>query len=180
MKNLFASLFVLLVSAAAFAQVDVGDVFPTIEGTTLEDNVISVPTDTKDKVTVLLVAYTAEAQDGSKVWKKHFWEEFMDPNGMGSKMYNCNTYFMFMMTGIKKLAYGPAIKKIKPGTDAALYPHVILTKQDVKFYKENLAFKDKDQPNIYVIDTRGKIVHREYGRYTDEKMARIQEKVGEL
>ena len=52
-------------------------------------------------------------------------------------------------------------------------------KGDLKSYKEQLDFEKKDTPYFFVLDKEGKIIHAFSGKYSDEKLAKIEELIGE-
>jgi thioredoxin-related protein len=60
-----------------------------------------------------------------------------------------------------------------------LIPSILFYKGKLKPYKESLDFQQKDIPYFFVLDKNGKIVYAASGRYTPEKMAKVEEIVGE-
>jgi hypothetical protein len=63
--------------------------------------------------------------------------------------------------------------------DPRLLPSILFYKGKLKPYKEALDFQKKDIPYFFVLDENGKIVYATSGRYSDEKMAEVEEIVGE-
>ena len=63
--------------------------------------------------------------------------------------------------------------------DPRLIPSILFYKGNLKPYKDALDFQQKDIPYFFVLDKNGKIVYATSGSYTDEKMAKVEEIVGE-
>lgn len=163
----------LLMTCAVFAQVGPGDKFPPFSGETLDDKEITLPEEEGAKNTVILIAYTADAQKDASLWVKKLYADLIDPNSMSSGLYDADVYFVYMFGGLKKVAIGKIKKKVKPKTDADLYAHTVIAESTSGWYKEHLNFKDKNQPNLYVVGPDGKIIHHEYGRFTSTKMDKV-------
>jgi len=173
----FFTVLACLALLSAQAQIKEGDTFPQISGENLNDAAIDIPA-TNGKETIVLIAYTADAQKGSKLWAKELYANFIDPNSMSSGLYDVNVYYVYLFGGIKKAAFGKIKKRVKPETDADLYDHVVLAETSSGFYKEELAFKDKNQPNIFLINEYGKIAWHGYGRYTSQKLDKLMDAIG--
>ena len=163
---------------ASFAQLTTNRMFPAFSGETLSDKQVTIPEANPERETLVLIAYTAEAQKDAKNWVKQTYSNFLDPNGMGAGLYDVNVYYVYMFGGVKKAAFGKIKKRVKPETDVDLYDNVVLAESNGGWYKENLNFKDKNQPNIYLIGKSGKVIWHDYGRYTSEKMSELEDVLG--
>jgi hypothetical protein len=91
--------------------------------------------------------------------------------------YDVNVYFVPMFTGVNAAATGTAKKKAMKSIDPQLLPYILFYKGELKPYKESLDFEKKDIPYFFVLDPSGKIVHATSGKYTDEKMDAVEEKI---
>ena len=89
--------------------------------------------------------------------------------------YDVNVYFVPMFTGVNAAATGTAKKKAAKDIDPQLLPYLLFYKGELKPYKEALDFEKKDIPYFFVLDAAGKIVYATSGKYTDEKMTKIEE-----
>ncbi len=53
--------------------------------------------------------------------------------------------------------------------------HVLFSKAEIEPLRTALGITEKDIPYFFVLDAQGRIVHREQGAYTDEKLETIEE-----
>ncbi len=168
----------------AGAQV-LGKQFPAIETSTANDIIINIPADTRGKYTLLGMAFSKKSEDDLNSWMEPvFWKFIHKPEGNATQLfamtsYDVNAYFIPMFTGIKTAATRTAKKKAIKKMDPRLIPNILFYKGKLKPYKEALDFKQKDIPYFFVLDEHGKIVYATSGRYTDEKMVKIEEVISE-
>ena len=154
--------------------------FPEIRGTTLEDVAVSLPMDTKGKFTLLGLAYSKAAEAELVTWYQPVYTTFLEKNkpSLFNESYDVNLYFIPMFTGVNQAATGASTKKMKEGMDKQLHKNVLVYKGDLKPYKDKLDFEKKDTPYFFVLDKQGNIIHTVTGKYTDEKLAKIEELIG--
>ena len=184
-KRLFPIFFLLLfLNNHVNAQV-VGKQFPSMNTSTADGNEVALPKDTKGKFTLLGLAFSKKSEDDLNTWMEPvFWKFINKPEGQvnqlfGSSSYDVNAYFVPMFTGIKTAATKTAKKKVAKKMDPRLIPSILFYKGKLKPYKEALDFQKKDIPYFFVLDNNGKIVYATSGRYSDEKMEKVEEIVGE-
>ncbi|MEJ2004493.1 MAG: hypothetical protein P8X57_05905, partial [Cyclobacteriaceae bacterium] len=156
---------------SSFGQVK-GKSFPDMEAETIEDQVVSLPTDTQGKFTLLGLAYSKKSEDDLNTWFEPVYFKFIAENQglFASFGYDVNVFFIPMFTGVKAAAAGSAKKKAAENIDPRLLPHVLFYKGDLKTYKDALAFEKRDVPYFFVLDQSGKIVYATSGAYSDSKM----------
>lgn len=82
-----------------------------------------------------------------------------------------------MFTGVNAAATGTAKKKAIKNVDPQLLPYILFYKGELKTYKEALDFERKDIPYFFVLDPEGKIVYATSGKYTEEKLDEVEEKI---
>lgn len=154
-----------------------GKNFPILSGTTLDNKQVHLPADTKGKFTLIGLAYSQGAESELSTWFQPVFSTFIEKAkpGLFNESYDVNLYFIPMFTGVNQAASGAAIKKMKEGVDKSLAPYVLIYKGELKGYKEQLDFEKKDTPYFFVLNKEGKIIHTESGKYSDEKMAKIEE-----
>ncbi len=176
---------ILIISAVGLMQLNslaqVGKQFPELKGITLEDKNIALPNDTKGKFTLLGLAYSKAAEKDLQTWFQPVYSTFIEKSkpGLFNESYDVNLFFVPMFTGVSQAASETARKKMKEGFDKSLLKNVLVYKGDIKAYKEQLDFEKKDTPYFFVLDKTGKIVHAFTGKYTDEKLAKIEELIEE-
>ncbi len=152
--------------------------FPILEGETLDNKEVKIPTDTGDKFTLIGMAYSKKSESDLQTWFSPIYQKFIHKPknpGIFHVVYDVNVYFVPMFTGVKKAAYGKVMKKMKSQTDPRLVPHVMFYKGELQKYKEALDFQAKDVPYFFVVDTSGKIVFATSGAFSDDKLDQIEE-----
>jgi hypothetical protein len=177
MKKLIV-LTLLLMGISSMAQV-IGKIFPEMTAETVEDKSVTIPTDTKGKYTLVGLAYSKKSEDELNTWFNPVFGKFIQKtNGlMGGMGYDVNVYFIPMFTGVNAAATGTAKKKAAKNIDPQLLPYILFYKGELKTYKEALDFERKDIPYFFVLDPEGKIVFATSGKYSDDKMDSIEEKI---
>jgi hypothetical protein len=178
MKRLFLVLLLGLMAGSGMAQV-VGKMFPEMIAETVEDKKVNLPKDVKGKYTLIGLAYSKKSEDDLNTWFQPVFEKFVQKSKgiMSGFTYDVNVYFVPMFTGINAAATGTAKRKAAKTIDPQLLPYLLFYKGELKAYKEALDFEKKDIPYFFVLDPQGKIVHATSGKYTDDKMDAVEEKI---
>lgn len=180
--------FLILVFAiAAFASAEgqvVGSQFPDMDTSTANDKKVRLPKDTKGKYTLLGMAFSKKSEDDLNTWMEPIFWKFIDkPEGQidqlfgNTQQYDVNAYFVPMFTGVKTAATKTAKKQALKKTDPRLIPSILFYRGKLKPFKEALDFQRKDIPYFFVLDENGKIVYATSGRYSDDKMEKIEEQI---
>ena len=183
--RLFQScLLFMFFSIQVSAQV-VGNPFPEMPTSTADGKNVSLPEDTKGKFTLLGLAFSKKSEQDLNTWIEPVYWKFIDkPQGkmdqlFASFRYDVNAYFVPMFTGIKTAATNTAKRQALKKMDDRLIPSILFYKGKLKPYKDTLDFKKKDIPYFFVLDESGKIVYATSGPYSDAKMAKVEELIGE-
>ncbi|MDH4058351.1 MAG: hypothetical protein OEU76_06280 [Cyclobacteriaceae bacterium] len=175
LQNIFlVGLFTCVVSILS-AQV-IGNQFPNMEAETVEDKVVTLPSEVLGKYTLLGLAYSKKSEDELNSWFQPVFEKFIQQNkGLFESFgHDVNVYFIPMFTGVNAAATGTAKKKAIKNVDPQLLPYILFYKGDLKPYKEALDFEKKDVPYFFVLDKEGKIVFATSGKYSKEKMDKVE------
>jgi hypothetical protein len=175
MKHIIFTGVILVMSTVVQAQV-VGKVFPDMVAETVEDKKVKLPQDVKGKYTLLGLAYSKKSEDELNSWFQPVFEKFVQKTTglMAGFGYDVNVYFVPMFTGVNAAATGTAKRKAIKNIDPQLLPYMLFYKGELKPYKEALDFEKKDIPYFFVLDANGKIIYATSGRYTDDKMDKIE------
>lgn len=179
MKKLVLTTVVLAFTLNLSAQV-IGKMFPDMVAETVEDKKVTLPADVKGKYTLLGLAYSKKSEDELNSWFSPVFSKFIQKAtgglmaGMG---YDVNVYFVPMFTGVNAAATGTAKKKAIKNVDPQLLPYILFYKGELKSYKEALDFEKKDIPYFFVLDAEGKIVYATSGKYTEDKMDKVEEAI---
>jgi len=174
-KHLLLSL--ILISVVSQAQI--GKIFPILVGETLDERKITIPTDTKGKVTIIGVAYAKKAEETLSTWYTPFYDKFILKRGIFDHKYDVNLYFIPMFSGLKKVTYEANIKELKESNRKDLFPHLLFYKGEIDSYISSLEMSDKNHPYFFVLDETGKIRYSTFGLFTEGKMEKIEEVLDE-
>ena len=177
-KPLIALIFLSFASYSGLAQV-IGKTFPSMTAETVDDQKVQLPESIKGKYTLIGLAYSKKSESELNSWFQPVFGKFIQKtNGLFSGFaYDVNVYFVPMFTGVNAAATGTAKRKAAKNIDPQLLPYVLFYKGELKSYKEALDFEKKDIPYFFVLDRDGKIVHATSGKYSEEKMDAIEEKL---
>ena len=154
--------------------------FPYVMGMTLEDQSLIIPSDTKGKVTLIALAYSAKSDKYLKDWLEPIYRNFINPPAstfMPSIPYDVNIHFIALLKGIAKTAKGKVESNLNKNMDPAYHKHVLISTDDFKPLKDALNLGRKDNHYFYVLDRDGKILYNTEGVYTKYKMQEIVDQV---
>ncbi|MFL5752198.1 MAG: hypothetical protein ACJ76F_02230 [Bacteroidia bacterium] len=179
MKKLLTALS-LFTSSVFFAQNGKGQQFPSMTGETFDYKAISLPEQTKGKISIIGVCFSKGAEDDLKTWLNPLYNMFIvkkDTNDFFSAAANYDVHFYFipMLNKVNQILAKTSKEKIRKDTDKEFWPYLIFYTGSIKPYKEDLSIKDTDKPYFFVLDKSGKIVHVESGKYDEKKMSRIED-----
>jgi len=184
-KRLFPLLLLLSILAVRVSAQVIGSKFPAMHTSTADGKEVDLPNDTMGKYTLLGLAFSKKSESDLNTWMEPVYWKFIDkPEGklnqlFGSYQYDVNAYFVPMFTGIKTAATKTAKKQALKKMDPRLIPSILFYKGKLKPYKEALDFQRKDIPYFFVLDENGEIVYATSGRYSDAKMAQVEEMISE-
>jgi hypothetical protein len=159
--------------------------FPEMTTSTADGMEVSLPADSRGKYTLLGLAFSKKSEADLNTWMEPVFWKFIDKREgsvnqlFGSNTYDVNAFFVPMFTGVKTAATKTAKRQALKKMDPRLIPNILFYKGKLKPYKEALDFQKKDIPYFFVLDERGIIVYATSGRYTDAKMATVEELVGQ-
>ena len=168
-------LLALIISITLSAQKKTG--FPTLNGHTLEGKAITLPIADTKKFTIIGLCYKRSSEEELKTWIQPMYDVFV-AKAKGTdyfdvaNYYDVNYFFIPLISGFKKAA-----NDFKAATQQDLWKNVIDCDTDIKFLKSELKPTDDGIPYFYVIDMSGKIVEVVTGKYTEEKIDKIQEAI---
>ena len=177
---------ILTIFCLAFIQIQaqIGDMFPEISAETVNDEVVTIPSQTEGKYTLIGMAYSKKSEEDLNSWFEPIYMKFVykpeNPGIFDTFRHDINVYFIPMFTGVKAAAQGTAKKKALTSVDPRLHPHILFYKGELQKYKDALDFEKKDIPYFFVLDKGGKIIYATSGSFTESKLDDIEEKIDEL
>lgn len=151
--------------------------FPTLAGHTLEGTAITLPEQPAKKFSIIGICFKRSAEENLKTWITPMYETFVaKANGTDyfdvANYYDVNYFFIPLISGFKKAA-----NDFKASTQKELWKNVIDCDTDIKLLKEQLKPSDENQPYFFVLDLNGKIVEVVSGKYSEDKMDKLQEAI---
>ena len=170
MKLTLLSLVICLAAAGTF---------PSISGKTLNDKAITLPADSKGKITLIGMAYSKKSEGSLKSWFTPLHDKFILKRGMFDKEYDINLYFIPMFTGLKKSAYNSTFKKLKESNRKALFDNILFYKGDLEPYKTDLNLDEKEKPYLFLLDEEGEIIFETEGKFTESKLEKIEDAISQ-
>jgi hypothetical protein len=176
LKNL---LLIAFLASSLMTKAQVGKLFPAMTAETVEDKAVNLPKDVAGKYTLIGMAYSKKSEDELNSWFQPVFQKFIQKSTglLAGFTYDVNVYFVPMFTGVNAAATNTAKKKAAKNIDPQLLPYILFYKGDLKPYKEALDFEKKDIPYFFVLDPQGKIVYATSGKYTEQKMDAVEEKI---
>lgn len=174
MKNLKLIVVTICIVSTNLIYAQEGKTFPKVEGESLTNKIVTLPIDVKDKYTIVGMAWSKKAEEDLESWFVPVYDLFIDKNTFIPIDYDVNLYFIPMFSGVKKGAYKTVMKKSKQQLDPKLAPHVLFYKGSIKEYREELSLDDRTIPYFFVINKQGKIVYTTSGKYTDNKLDKME------
>jgi len=165
----------LFLSLSFFAQTK--GTFPVLEGHTLEGAAIKLPLAGTKKFTIIGICFKRSAEENLKTWIQPMYDTFVaKANGTDyfdvANYYDVNYYFIPLISGFKKAA-----SDFKAATQKDLWKNVIDCDTDINTLKAQLKPADENVPYFYVLDTNGKIIEVVSGKFTEDKMDKIEEAI---
>jgi hypothetical protein len=167
------SLFIAAAQIVAFT-LSAQSTFPTLSGETAAGASITLPTKGKPW-TVIGLAYSQKASPLLEEWYEPAYLRFIAKHGLMAGSYEADVFFVPLFVGVNKAAYEGSLNKFRKSADPEIVDHVLFSKADIEPLKEALGLNDKDIPYFFVLDAEGRIVHREQGAFTEEKLESIEE-----
>ncbi len=169
--KLLISCFTLTLALSGFAQV--GQQFPEMKGTTLEDKPITLPGDIGGKETIVCLAYSMKAEEALHTWINPLYNRFYNKTNIMADLADVNLFFVPMFTGMYQPTEKMAKKQLTEGTSKEFMSKIICYRGSLKPYKETLKLEDKEKPYFFILDPNGKIKYVTSGFYSDKKLEEI-------
>ncbi len=171
-----AILLTFAVGCFAFAvHAQTGSEFPELTGETLSEEVLTIPTDTRGKYTLVGLASSEKAEEFLRGWYEPVYNKFIAKTGMFDDMFDVNVFFVPMFSGSKKIGKGKVMKSMKESKNTELFDHVLFYEGQLKTYQEALRMSKTDLPYIFLLDPDGNIAYSTSGYFNERKMDAIDD-----
>jgi hypothetical protein len=167
---------ILLASTTAFSLIVSGqNRFPALTGERTDGAVVELPKASEGRWLIVGLAYGQKAGPLLEEWYGPAYLRFVQKHGLFASELDADVYFIPLFVGLNKAGYGSSMKRLREEADPDVAERVLFVKEDADAIREALGLTDKETPYILVVDPTGRIVHREQGRYSEEKLEAIEE-----
>ncbi|MCC6600960.1 MAG: hypothetical protein IT223_09840 [Crocinitomicaceae bacterium] len=172
--------FPLVISVALHLQgiAQKGTPFPDLTGETLENKTLSIPSDTRGKMTLVGMAFSKKSEEALKSWYQPVYDKFIAKLGMFDGDYDIRVLFVPMYIGLKQTAYQSTLKELRQTHRQDLFPYILFYKGELEPYGSKLGLSDKSLPYFFLLDENGRVLYATSGFYNDQKMEEIEELIG--
>jgi hypothetical protein len=182
MRFIFLSfLFSAFTYLTSLAQV--GVTFPPMECKNVDGIKSNLPTSLKGKKSVLCLAYSQKAQEKLQGWIDASVHNLIlrssEKSLIPEEAYDIHAFFVAMLTGANQNLANAAEGQIKKNIDVQLHPYILVYKGELEPFKSTLKMDVKDDPYVFVLDEKGKVIYTTHGAYTDKAMDDIEELIAE-
>ena len=171
-------LLALMLMQSIFAYSQSGQTFPDLTGKTLSNQSVTLPKDTKGRMTLIGISFSQKSEEELSGWFQPIYTNFIEKvngNLFPTDEYDINIYFVPMLVGINKGASDKLRDYLKSQLDPELQEYVLIYEGELKPYKDKLKFGAKDTPYFYLLDEDGKIVYMTSGAFSNEKLQKMVE-----
>jgi hypothetical protein len=171
-------LLILILSQTVFCFSQSGQIFPDLTGKTLMNQTVTLPKDTKGKMTLVGISYSQKSEDELTSWFQPIYTNFIEKvkgDLLPTDNYDINIYLVPMLVGINKNGGDKLRQYLKSQLDPELQKYVLIYEGELKPYKDKLQFGAKDAPYFYLLNEDGKIVYHTSGAYSNDKLEKILE-----
>ncbi|MDF2454193.1 MAG: hypothetical protein K0R51_186 [Cytophagaceae bacterium] len=181
MKTILLFTFSILVALPSFAQL--GTAFPPMDCQNVDGVKSNVPNSLKGKKSVLCLAYSQKAQEKLQGWIDASVHNLIlrssEKSLIPEEPYDIHAFFIAMLTGANQNLSAAAEGQIRKNIDVQLHPYILVYKGELEPIKSKLKMDVKDDPYVFVLDEKGKVIYVTHGVYTDKAMDEIEELIAE-
>lgn len=148
--------------------------FPAVEGEAATGGKVVLPRVDGQAWSVVAVICDKRAQAELEKWFAPAYNRFVMKSGLFAASYRADLFLLPIYTGLDKAAYGPSMKALRKNVDADIAGHVVFFKDDAGPVLKALGIEDRRRPYFFTVDPAGRIVHRESGPFTVEKLDALE------
>lgn len=151
--------------------------FPTLKGETTDGRTVELPAASSGHFALIAIAAGKKAEPLLQDWYGAAYHRFVAKQGLFAADKNVDLWLVPVFTGLNKAAFGPTMKRLREGTDPEVAARVVFVKDEAAALLDALGIKDRDVPVFLVVDPQGRILHREQGGFTVDKLDALDEAI---
>jgi hypothetical protein len=160
----------LTLSLALSAQAPISLVGENTEGHSVE-----LPKASAGRYCLVAIGASKKAEPALQEWYEPAYLRFIAKQGLMVSDHEVDLWLVPIFTGLNKAGFGPSMKRLKEEADPEVAARVVFVKDDAAALLQALGIKDRDVPYFLLFDAQGKLVHREQGAYSVEKLDALEE-----
>ncbi|HMN06957.1 MAG TPA: hypothetical protein PKD45_14665 [Flavobacteriales bacterium] len=149
-------------------------VFPPLEGETVEGTVVSLPIRDGKSYTVVALAYGKKAEPLLEKWYAPAYARFVDKHGLFAGTYDVELFLAPLFVGMNKPAYGSTMNKLRKEVDPDVARRVLFVREDPRGLIEKLGMTNKDVPYFFVLDPGGRILKKVSGPFSVDRLDELE------
>ncbi len=153
------------------------NVLPRLSGERTDGSTVELPTASQGRFLIVALAFGQKAGPLLEDWCGPAYLRFVAKHGIFASQVDADVYFVPLFVGLNKSAYNSSLKRLREEADPEVARHVVFVKEDAEAVRDALGLKDREVPYILVVDPQGRIIHREQGAYSDDKLDAIESAV---
>lgn len=146
-----------------------------ISGETTEGSTVHLPAASSGKHCLLAVAAGKKAEPLLQEWLAPAYQRFVAKQGLMAGDHEVDLWLVPVFTGLNKAAFGPSMKRLKEEADPDMARRVVFVKDDSAALLKELLITDGDVPHFLLFDPAGKLIHRQQGAFTVDKLDALEE-----
>lgn len=159
--------------AAGAAPGQAGQEIPVTKGQTFADKEVSLPSDVRGKVTILVIGFSKSSKVQTGEWGKHVAEEFGQDGGV--------TYYqMPVLESVPRMMRGMVTRSIRNGTAPEMKEHMLPVFEKEEEWKTLVKFSGANDAYVVVLDREGKLAWSGSGKWTEERFATLRTAMAKL
>jgi hypothetical protein len=146
--------------------------FPEVTAKTLLGNIITFPEITKNKISIICIAFNDQGRPKSDSWVKEIPNKYVDSSIV--------FYEIPMIKNAPKLFRGMIEKGMRSGTDVKLHNNVATYYGNITTYKQQLLMDDENSCYTFLLDKNGQIQFSTEGKTTTENLKQLDDTIKTL
>jgi hypothetical protein len=164
----------LIALIAACAQtLQPGAPLPKIQGTSLDDQKITVPDAAAGKVTLLIITFSKAAGERGRGWSDPFFKDYPQDDKVTS-------YAIAMLEDVPSLLRGMVRGGIKRGVPLPMRRRFLTVTQDENQWKQYVDMKDDKDAYLILIDGKSSVQWIHHGAFDQNVYGALKVKIAEL
>jgi ATP10 protein len=166
--------FMLLGIAVCLAQtLQSGVTLPPINGTTLEEQSITLPDAVRGKVTLLVFTFSKGAGERGRNWTDHFFQDYPQEDKVTS-------YAIAMLEDVPSLLRGMIRGAIKRGVPVSRRKRFLTVIHGEDQWKRYIGLKDDKDPYLLLLDRKSQVQWTHQGAFDEAVYGGLKARIAEL